>query len=335
MIGKAFFLFPGQGAQYPGMALDLLESSSRSGGGERVKKLFSLASQMFGKDMAALLGSIEPDTLKRTDMSQPLITLANLSAAAYLAEKGVKPAGCAGFSLGEYAALAVAGVISEEDCFTLVIQRGKAMQRAVDQMEAAGKEAGGNSIPGMAAVMGLAPEKVEALIAEWKSESKIGDNPSLKDLYAANINSPRQTAVGGTAKALTDAESLFMAAGAKRYIRLQVNCPFHTPHLAGAAEEFRPYLEKVEFKNPQIPVYSNVSGKLVSSGEEAKKMALLQVTSTVRWFDEETAIGAAGGIDCLLETGPGKVLQGLWKDTGSAIPCYTAGTVEDIEKILA
>jgi len=328
-MDKAFFLFPGQGAQYPGMALDMLESLSHSEGGEKVKNLFSMASEIYGKDMAALLGNIDQDTLKRTDLSQPAITLTNLAAAAYLVEKGIMPSGCAGFSLGEYAALAVAGVISEEDCFILVNQRGKAMQTVVDQMEVNGKETGGANIPGMAAVVGLAPEKVEALISEWKT----GDIPSLKDLYAANINSPRQTAVAGTAKALTDAENLFMAAGARRYIRLQVNCPFHTPHLAGAADVFRPFLEKVAFKDPQIPLYSNVSGKRVSSGEEAKKMALLQITSAVRWFDEETAIGAEGGINCLLEAGPGKVLQGLWKDSGSALPCYAAGTAADIDKL--
>jgi [acyl-carrier-protein] S-malonyltransferase len=278
--------------------------------------------------MADLLAKSDPDTLKRTDVSQPAITLANLAAAAYLdsqREKGVKPAGCAGFSLGEYAALATAGVISEEDCFILVKERGKAMQAAVDVI------AGGTEVPGMAAVVGLAPEKVEALINEWKA----GDNPCLKDLYAANINSPRQTAISGTAKALAEAESLFMAAGARRYIRLQVNCPFHSPLLAGAAEEFRPHIEKINFRDPQIPFYSNVSGKLVTSGEEAKKLALLQITSPVRWTDELGAIGAAGGMDCLLELGPGKVLQGLWKDSGSPQPCYAAGTAENIDSLFS
>jgi [acyl-carrier-protein] S-malonyltransferase len=113
-----------------------------------------------------------------------------------------------------------------------------------------------------------------------------------------------------------------------------VNCPFHTPLLAGAAEEFRPFLEKVVFKDPQIPIYSNVSGKRVTTGEEAKKLALAQITSPVRWFDEVTAIAADGGFDCLLEVGPGKVLQGLWKETGSTLPCYSAGTVEDILKLI-
>ena len=329
MINNAFFLFPGQGAQYSGMALDLMDASSAFSGGTRVKRLFSLASEITGKDMAVVLGNSGPEILKRTDVSQPVITLANLAAAAYLSEKGIKPAGCAGFSLGEYAALAVAGVISEEDCFHLVTQRGKAMQAAVDQMEASGNAAGRTNVPGMAAVMGLAPEKVEALIAEWKAQ----DNPGIRDLYAANINSPKQTAVAGTAGALANAEPLFIAAGARRYLRLQVNCPFHTPLLTGAAEEFRPFLEKVSFRDPQIPLYSNVSGKLVPSGEEAKKLALAQITSAVRWFYEEKAIDAAGGIDCLLETGPGSVLQGLWKDSGSTLPCYAAGTAADIDKL--
>ncbi|MCL2373779.1 MAG: ACP S-malonyltransferase [Treponema sp.] len=323
MVGKAFFLFPGQGAQYPGMALDFLSSGSAA-----VKSLFDCASEICGKDMKALLES-EVDVLKRTDVSQPVITLTNLAAAAYLAEKGGSPAGCAGFSLGEYAALAAAGVITKEDCFLLVNQRGKAMQVSVDEMEARGKSADGKNVPGMAAVMGLEPEKVESLIAEWKA----GGNTAIQEIYAANINSPKQTVVGGTAEALAEAEALFTAAGAKRYIRLQVNCPFHTPLLAGAAERFKPFLEGVAFHAPQVPVFSNVSGKRVSSAEEAKKMALAQITNPVRWFDETQAIAALGGIDCLLEVGPGKVLQGLWKDSGSDLVCHAAGTVADIDKL--
>jgi len=319
MSNKAVFLFPGQGAQYPGMAIDLLES-----GVERVKQLFTMASDMYGKDMAAFLASASPEDLKPTDVCQPAITLANLAAVACLAEKGIKPCGCAGFSLGEYAALASAGVITEEECLTLVIQRGKAMQVDVDKMAAAG-----GATPGMAAVMGLAPEKVEELLAEWKA----GNNPRIQDLHAANFNSPKQTVVGGTSEALAEGEKLFMAAGARRYIRLQVNCPFHTPLLAGAAELFKPHIEKITFKDPKIPLFSNISGKQVFTGEEAKKLAILQITNPIRWSSEEKAIEAAGGIDYLLEPGPGKVLQGLWKDTGSTLPCLAAGTVGDIEKI--
>jgi [acyl-carrier-protein] S-malonyltransferase len=311
------FLFPGQGAQYQGMALDFLASGS-----EAVKKVFDAASAAFGRDAQAMLRDSDADTLKRTDMSQPTVTLANLAVAAYLTEQGWKPKACAGFSLGEYAALVCAGVISAEDCLRLVKARGAAMQANADRLrEAAGGDA--SAAPGMAAIVGLAPSEVEKLIAQW----------GVKDLYAANINSPKQVAVSGTAPALTEAETRFKEAGAKRVIRLQVAGPFHSPLLVDAAEAFRPALEAVNFSDPKVALYSNVTGKLVASGAEAKKLALAQITSPVRWVDEEAAIIAAGGFEACLEVGPGKVLQGLWKDSGSELPCCASGTVEDIGKI--
>jgi len=322
MTNKAFFLFPGQGAQYPGMALDLLEESAKSGG-ERVSRLFTLASKITRMDMIALLRDSSPETLKKTDISQPAITLANLAAAAFLSERGIDPMGCAGFSLGEYAAMAAAGVISEEDCFQLVTQRGKAMQAAIDKLSA------NADAPGMAAVLGLNPEKTESLIAEWKAA-----NPQLY-IYAANINSPKQCVVAGTAAALNECEKLFTAAGARRFIRLAVAGPFHSPLMQEAADKFRPHLEKVEFKDPVIPVFSNVSGKKLSSGREAKDLALAHITSPVRWVEEQSAIANEMAANAAaLETGPGKVLQGLWKDAGILPPCYAAGTLAEIEELL-
>jgi [acyl-carrier-protein] S-malonyltransferase len=319
------FLFPGQGAQYRGMALDFFEN-----GGRRVKNLFAAASEMMGRDMRVLLGEADGETLKRSDLAQPAITLANLAAAAYLAEQGAEPSGCAGFSLGEYAALVTAGVVTQEDCFRMVRARGKAMQDAADRIEReAGKSilpAEADPAPGMAAVIGLAPERVEALIAEWTGSG-------LSGLYAANFNSPNQVVVTGTAAALAQARERFKEAGARRVVRLQVAGPFHSPLMAEAADRFGPVLESVPFRDPVIPLYSNVSGKRVSSGAEAKELALKQITCPVRWTTEERAI-AASGVDAVLETGPGQVLQGLWKESGSAIPCYAAGTAEQVESLL-
>jgi [acyl-carrier-protein] S-malonyltransferase len=139
--------------------------------------------------------------------------------------------------------------------------------------------------------------------------------------------------VSGTAAALAEAEGRFKEAGAKRFIRLPVAGPFHSPLIAGAAEKFRPVLEKTPFKDPVIPLYSNVTGKRVASGEEAKNLALAQITSPVRWTDEEKALNSEGGITVALETGPGKVLQGLWKDSGSPLPCYPAGTLASIDAL--
>jgi [acyl-carrier-protein] S-malonyltransferase len=116
-------------------------------------------------------------------------------------------------------------------------------------------------------------------------------------------------------------------------LRLQVAGPFHSPLLADAAQAFGPVLENVTFNDPQVPLYSNVTGKQVASGDEAKKRALAQITSPVCWVDEEAALISAGGFAACLEVGPGKVLQGLWKDSGSDLPCFAAGTVEDIGKI--
>jgi [acyl-carrier-protein] S-malonyltransferase len=316
MTNKTFFVFPAQGAQYPGMAIDFLKQ-----GGEKVKRLFSLASEIQGKDMADLLSNSSPEYLKRTDVSQPAITLANLAAAEYLAEKGITPSGCAGFSLGEYAALAAAGVISEEDCLSLVTHRGNAMQAAIDRIQG-GDEA---NAPGMAAVVGLSPENVEALIAEWKKSG-------LNDLYAANFNSSKQVAVSGSAAALAEAEKRFKEAGARRFMRLAVAGPYHSPFMKEAADAFAPHLEKVQFNDPKIPIFSNVTGAQVLSGVEAKALAVKQIVEPVRWTDEEALMVKFEPKE-LLEAGPGKVLQGLWKDLGNSIPCHSAGTAAEIDTL--
>ena len=313
------FLFPGQGAQYTGMAMDLIESDA-------VKLLFDTASKAIGKDIKELLQS-DADTLKRTDISQPAITAANLAAASYLSEKGFGFSVCAGFSLGEYDALTCAGVIRVPECFYLVTARGEIMQKAADRLREKSVN-GGDGVsdsPGMAAVTGLSPEQAEKLIAKWEKEG-------LKDLYAANINSPKQLVISGTAAALAEAEIRFKEAGAKRVIRLQVAGPFHSPLMADAANEFASFLEEVPFRDPVIPVFSNVTGKRITSGEEAKKLALLHITHPVRWVEEEAAV-AASGIEVCFEVGPGKVLQGLWKDSGNETPVFAAGTFEDISKL--
>jgi [acyl-carrier-protein] S-malonyltransferase len=320
---KIVFLFPGQGAQYQGMGLDLLEK-----GGPAVRELFALASETMGRDMADLLAGAGDDALKQSSIAQPTITLVNLAAAAFLGERGIRPSACAGFSLGEYAALTVAGVITAEDCFRLVKLRGEVMQAASDRIarEAAqGADGSGaaDNAPGMAAVIGLAPERVEELIAEWREAGMDG-------LYGANYNSPRQVAVSGTASALAEARTRFTEAGAKRVLRLQVAGPFHSPLIAGAAEAFAPALENTAFRDPAIPCFPNVTGERAASGKEAKELALKQITFPVRWTKEEAAL-AAEGFDAALEAGPGKVLRGLWQDSGSAIPCYPAGTAADID----
>jgi [acyl-carrier-protein] S-malonyltransferase len=312
---KAGFLFPGQGAQYPGMALDFLAASRVAG------ELFALASDAMGRDVETLLRSSDAGFLKRSDISQPTVTLANLCAAALLKERGLTPAAVAGHSLGEYAALASASVISAGDCLRLVAARGRAMQETVERI-AQRSGGGAEGAPGMAAVLGLAPEQVEEVVR----------TAGIEDLYTANINSPKQVVVAGTAAALAAAARAFTEAGAKRMVRLQVAGPFHCPLMAEAADRFGPELESVPFSDPVTPLFSNVSGGTVGSGAEARELALKQITSPVRWIACENAI-AALGVEILLETGPGKTLQGLWKDSPNKLPVFAAGTLEDIDTL--
>ncbi|HOJ99535.1 MAG TPA: ACP S-malonyltransferase [Termitinemataceae bacterium] len=334
MVAKKYaFLFPGQGAQYPKMGLDLYEQSPR------VRDLFALASDVAQMDMRKILEEAPEEELKRTDLSQPLITLVNLSAAAVLRERGIQPVACAGFSLGEYAALVEAGVLSVEDCFRLVVARGKAMQAVADRLTAEGASeapsggaaAGGvpsssaGGAPGMMAVLGLPEEEVERLIQRWQKEESL-------PLYAANFNSPRQVVVAGTGAALSLAEERFKAAGARRVVRLKVAGPFHSPLVAEAQKAFGPLLDSVPFRDPVLPLFSNVTGSLVTTGAEARALALRQIVESVRWTREEAEL-ARLELDGVLEVGPDKVLQGLWKDSGNAAPAFGAGTWAEIEAI--
>ncbi len=311
------FLFPGQGAQFTGMGIDLYDADADGKTG--VRALFDEASAILGSDIRDTLNS-DAEALKRTDVSQVAITVASLAAVRALAAKGVKPEACAGFSLGEYPALAVAGVLSESDAIRIAIRRGKIMQEVADKIAAEAGASGDGPAPsaGMAAVLGLSPEAVDGAIK----------NANIPGLFGANYNSPAQTVVSGTAQALEAAEAAFKAAGAKRVIRLKVAGPFHSPLMAEAGKLFSAVLEGVAFGDPVLPLFSNVTGARVLTGSEAKACAVAHITGPVRWTGEEAAIAAfmaAKGTDSLVEVGPGKVLSGLWADSKQAGSCKPYG----------
>lgn len=308
-VSMSVFLFPGQGAQFTGMGIDLYDADASGTAG--VRALFDLASSLLGSDIRDTLNA-DGETLKRTDVSQLAITVVSLAVVKTLALKGIKPSACAGFSLGEYPALAVSGVLSEKDALRLVIERGKIMQETADKL------ASGSSAPGMSAVLGLSPEAVDAAIKA----------SGIAGLYGANYNSPLQTVVSGTGEALSAAEALFKEAGAKRVIRLKVAGPFHSPLMEEAGDRFRALLEGIPFNNPVLPLFSNVTGKRVATGAEAKTCAVAHITGPVRWTLEESAIAALlaeKGVDTLVEAGPGKVLSGLWADSKLPGTCKPYG----------
>ena len=304
------FLYPGQGAQYPGMGKDLWEKSSE------VKKLFKAASESTSMDLEKLLFEGSAEDLKATDKTQVAITLVNVASALLLKEKGIESDIAAGFSLGEVSALWDAGIISSEDLFPLVSARGKIMEkvsRSLDTPEGS---------PGMAAVIGLDYDKVDSII---KSES-------LDELYIANYNSPVQIVLSGTDKALNAGEKIFKEQGARRFIRLKVSGPFHCPLMKDAETEYAELLNSFTFSNPVKKVLSNVTGAEIKSGEEARQLCSKQLVSGVLWVKEEKAV-LENTIDKCLEVGPGTVLGGLWKAVGGEIKCLPAGTLEAIEAL--
>jgi len=302
------FLYPGQGAQYPGMGKDLYESKIS------VRQLFDLASDACCCDARQLLFDSSEAELKETKNTQIAITLMNLAVRRYLMEGGVESTGCAGFSLGEWSAMVDAGVLTEEEVFPIVLKRAELMTAAVEQLALPGGS-------GMAAVIGLAADAVEAAVME------------IEGVYPANYNSPDQTVISGTAEAVAAASEACKSAGARRVIPLKVSGPFHTPLLEEARSAFERYLSGRELQNPSKSLYSNASGAEVHSIDDLRRYASLQISSPVRWTSEEEKI-SADGYDLCIECGPGKVLTGLWKKCGAALNCLPAGTKESIDTVL-
>jgi [acyl-carrier-protein] S-malonyltransferase len=244
---------------------------------------------------------------------------------AALKDKGIEPAAAMGFSLGEFPALYAAGVLSFESVIKVVRQRGLIMQKVCEEIAAENE----GHAPGMSAILGLPPEKVVEIAK------------GIKDAYAANMNSVKQTVISGTFDALGQAEEAAKAAGARRAVRLAVAGPFHSPLMQKAADEFEKVLADVEFADPKIHLFSNVTGKEVVKGADAKASAVLHLTHPVLWTDEEAVlaniVSVEGGVDSwsVIEPGPGKVLSGLWGQTefGASLASSPINTWESVSAL--
>jgi [acyl-carrier-protein] S-malonyltransferase len=310
------FLFPGQGAQYPGMAKDLYESS------EDVRGLFKTAGEVLGKDMAALLFEGSEEDLKQTDNTQAAVTLMNISAAAVLRSRGYSPDAVMGFSVGEYAALHEAGVLDTTSLFEVVAIRGEVMEKG----SRAADTPGGPTA--MSAVLGLPFDEARAVV-----EPLAG-----KGAFIANHSSPTQIVIAGTCEGLDAAEAALDQAGAMKVVRLKVSGPFHSPLLESARQEFEQRIAGVNFADPRLPLVSNVTGRPLESGEDARKRAGEQIVSTVQWVASmqyliDTQIITGAEDDLVLEVGPGRVLGGLWKSFYKGLRAQPAGTIEAMEKL--
>ncbi|WP_346857227.1 ACP S-malonyltransferase [uncultured Draconibacterium sp.] len=276
------FVFPGQGAQFPGMGKDLYENSAEA------KALFEKANDILGFNITDIMFEGEVEDLKQTKVTQPAIFLHSVLLAKTL--ENFAPDMVAGHSLGEFSALVANGALTFEDGLKLVSQRAMAMQKACEIAPST-----------MAAIVGLADDVVEAVCAE------------IDDVVVpANYNCPGQLVVSGSEAGIDKACELLTEKGAKRAIKLVVGGAFHSPFMEPAREELAAAIEATTFSVPTCPVYQNVNAQPVSDPAVIKENLIAQLTAPVKWTQiVENMI--AGGATSFTEIGPGKVLQGLVK----------------------
>lgn len=298
-MGKIAIVFSGQGAQYPGMGKSFYDNS------ESAKKLYAFADSFRpGTSTQSFSGTAEE--LKLTKNTQPCLYLVDICAALALKENGVTADGVAGFSLGEIAALAYAGAYTPEQGFEIVCKRAGYMQDAAEENDTA-----------MAAVLKFNNSEIEKICAEI---SESGER-----VYPVNYNSPVQTVIAGTKKAI----ALFKerAAGAK-IIDLAVGAAFHSPFMDNAAKSFADYLGELNFNTPGIPVYSNYNAKPYTG--DITDTLKMQMNNPVRWCDTINNMIADGYTD-FIEAGAGKTLCGLIKKISSDVRVFSAGDFESVE----
>ena len=279
------FVFPGQGAQFVGMGKDLYDQN------ETAKQLFEQANDILGYRITDIMFEGTDDDLKQTKVTQPAVFLHSVISAVCMGD-AFQPEMTAGHSLGEFSALVAAGALSFEDGLRLVYARAMAMQKACEAQPST-----------MAAIIGLADEKVEVICAEVSKMDK-------GVVVAANYNNPGQLVISGNIEAIGEACEQLKAAGAKRALPLKVGGAFHSPLMQPAKDELQAAIEQTEFHTPKCPVYQNVDGKPHTAPEEIKANLIAQLTSPVRWTQCVQSMIADGATD-FTECGPGKALQGM------------------------
>src|SRR5574341_1865773 len=297
------FLFPGQASQYVGMGKDLHDSFSE------IKNLYSQANDILGFDIARISFEGPKETLQETQYTQPAIFVHSLAILKLIQENGLKPALVAGHSLGEYTALACAGVLSFEDALWAVGKRSFLMQKACEEKKGT-----------MAAVIGMSIDEVFDLAKQVQSFGIV---------QPANFNSPDQIAISGNYPAVEEAVKLAKSQG-KKALLLKVVGAFHSPLMASAKEKLSEALGTLTFNQAQIPVVANVTAKKVTSADDIKFLLTDQLTKPVLW-QQSLHYMYSQGIRNFVEIGPGRVLQGLVQRTLPGVEAFGIETKEDVQ----
>lgn len=302
-MGKIAFVFPGQGAQYIGMAKQLCDQYPKA------LEIVKMASEVLGIDMEQMIFRGTDEELRVTENTQPAILTASAACLQPVIESGIEADFTAGLSLGEYTAHVYSGTFSFSDAVKLVRKRGKFMQEAVPQV-----------LGSMIAILGMEREEILNVCAMAKSYGIV---------EPVNFNCPGQIVIAGEVKAVEKAADIALEKGAKRAVPLSVSAPFHSSMMAPAGEKLKAELEYVNIKKMRIPVFANVTGEIVPSENQVKDTLVHQVYSSVLWEDIVKNM-IRKGVDKFIEIGPGKVLSGFIKKIDRKM---TVLNVEDINSL--
>lgn len=300
-------MFPGQGSQAVGMGREFYEQYPT------VRSLYDLARESLEVDLQTMMFEGPEEQLTETENAQPALLLSSIAAYQLLEKHHIQPVAVVGHSLGEYSALVAAGVLSLEDALPLVHTRGKLMEKAFPKGQGS-----------MMAVLGLHEETIQSVLHQLPSDV-------IVDI--ANLNCPGQVVISGSKNGLEQAKRFLTEAGAKRVIPLNVSGPFHSRLMARANDQFSRYINNVEMKDANIPVYANVSAKPVTNHHDIKDLLIQQLSSPVR-FEQSIYNMNRENIDAFVEVGNGRVLTGLVRKIDRTIKTFSIQNPKSLQKFL-
>lgn len=307
-MGKIAFVFPGQGSQKVGMGQSVIAAN------EDAKEVFKEADERLGYSLSTIISDGPQSKLTLTTNAQPALLTTSIAILQCFKESGIQPDYTAGHSLGEYTALVTSGAMTFSDAVYAVHKRGQLMEEAVPNGEGT-----------MAAVLGMNREDLQGITAEITANGDV--------VQLANLNCPGQIVISGTSAGVKKASMKAKESGARRVLPLQVSGPFHSTLMKPAAEKFASILNKLEIKDIDIPVITNVNAEPLTEAKDIKRKLIEQLYSPVLWEDSVEKMLSLG-VDTFVEIGPGKVLSGLIKKVNRRMQTYAVQDLESCQETI-